>query len=237
MDGNKAAGRPRQDRARVTAAEWFAGGRRIGYDPGSAHVLTEEEAAATPGALRVFERVAPAGDDADAVWLTLLPGFPDGSYGWAQVDRMLGDGLGPRLYVEPVGQGDSVGSEKSPSRSSTYSHRTGLSAVLKIRVSVVRFRRWPQKRNGFPASPADYRWLRRTKIDRPSDFREIGRSAAGPGMPDSQRLRIPKCVFGAWQSGNLAFFCGVAPVLISRRTLAHRCALRDRTGSNHRRTS
>jgi hypothetical protein len=31
---------------------------------------------------------------ADAVWLTLLPGFPDGSYGWAQVDRMLGDGLG-----------------------------------------------------------------------------------------------------------------------------------------------
>jgi pimeloyl-ACP methyl ester carboxylesterase len=107
MDGNKAAGRPRQDRARVTAAEWFAGGRRIGYDPESARVLTEEEAAATPGALRVFERVAPAGDDADAVWLTLLPGFPDGSYGWAQVDKMLGDGLGPRLYVEPVGQGDS----------------------------------------------------------------------------------------------------------------------------------
>ena len=107
MDGNKAAGRPRQDRARVTAAEWFAGGRRIGYDPESARVLTEEEAAVTPGALRVFERVAPAGDDADAVWLTLLPGFPDGSYGWAQVDEMLGDGLSPRLYVEPVGQGDS----------------------------------------------------------------------------------------------------------------------------------
>src|SRR5439155_342791 len=57
--------------------------------------------------LRVFERVAAAGHDADAVWLTLLPGFPDGSYGWAQVDRMLGDGPGPWLYVEPVGQGDS----------------------------------------------------------------------------------------------------------------------------------
>ncbi len=37
----------------------------------------------------------------------MLPGFPDGSYGWARVDRMLGDGLRPRLYVEPVGQGDS----------------------------------------------------------------------------------------------------------------------------------
>ena len=45
--------------------------------------------------------------DAGTVWLTLLPGFPDGSYGWAQVDRMLGDDLSPRLYVEPVGQGDS----------------------------------------------------------------------------------------------------------------------------------
>ena len=107
MSWNKTAILPRHDQARVTAAEWFAGGQRIWYDPGSAHVLTEEEAAATPGALRVFERVAPAGDDADAVWLTLLPGFPDGSYGWAQVDRILGDGLGPRLYVEPVGQGDS----------------------------------------------------------------------------------------------------------------------------------
>jgi len=93
--------------APVTAAEWFAGGQRIPYDPWSARVLTEEEAAATPGALRVFERVSGAERDADAVWLTMLPGFPDGSYGWAQVDRILGDGPGPRLYVEPVGQGDS----------------------------------------------------------------------------------------------------------------------------------
>jgi pimeloyl-ACP methyl ester carboxylesterase len=107
VTGNKAAGLPQNDDARVTAAEWFAGGQRIGYDPESARVLTEEEAAAVPGALRVFERVAAAGHDAGAVWLTLLPGFPDGSYGWAQVDRMLGDSLGPRLYVEPVGQGDS----------------------------------------------------------------------------------------------------------------------------------
>jgi pimeloyl-ACP methyl ester carboxylesterase len=107
MSRNETAGSPRQDRAWVTAAEWFAGGQRIPYDPGSARVLTEEEAAAAPGALRVFERVAAAGHDADAVWLTLLPGFPDGSYGWAQVDRILGDDPGPRLYVEPVGQGDS----------------------------------------------------------------------------------------------------------------------------------
>jgi pimeloyl-ACP methyl ester carboxylesterase len=104
MGGNRTAGAPL-----VTAAEWFAGGQRIPYDPESARVLTEEEAAAISGGLRVFERVAAAEQDADedTVWLTMLPGFPDGSYGWGRVDRMLGDGLRPRLYVEPVGQGDS----------------------------------------------------------------------------------------------------------------------------------
>src|SRR2546421_791646 len=98
---------PRQDQALVTADEWFGGGQRIPYDPESARILTENEVATTPSELRVFERVAAAEQGADSVWLTLLPGFPDGSYGWAQVDRMLGDALGPRLYVEPVGQGDS----------------------------------------------------------------------------------------------------------------------------------
>jgi pimeloyl-ACP methyl ester carboxylesterase len=104
MSGMRTAGS-----SRVTAADWFGGGQRIPYDPESTRVLTEEEAAATVGSLRVFERVGPAEQDKDddTVWLTLLPGFPDGSYGWARVDRMLGDGLGPRLYVEPVGQGDS----------------------------------------------------------------------------------------------------------------------------------
>jgi hypothetical protein len=99
MSGNRTAGAPL-----VTATEWFAGGQRIPYDPESARVLTEREAAATPGGLRVFERVAAAEQDTheDTVWLTMLPGFPDGSYGWARVDRMLGDGLRPRLYVEPV---------------------------------------------------------------------------------------------------------------------------------------
>jgi pimeloyl-ACP methyl ester carboxylesterase len=107
MSMSKAAAPPRPNRPLVRAADWFAGGRRIPYDPESARVLTEKEAAANPRALRVFERVAGAGAHAHAVWLTLLPGFPDGSYGWAHVDRLLGNDLAPRLYVEPVGQGDS----------------------------------------------------------------------------------------------------------------------------------
>lgn len=104
MSREAAISPPRHDPARVTAAEWFASGQRILHDPESRRVLTGKQAAAEPGALRVFERVAAAGRDADTVWLTLLPGFPDGSYGWAQVDRMLGDDVGPRLYVEPAGR-------------------------------------------------------------------------------------------------------------------------------------
>jgi hypothetical protein len=94
----------RQDQALVTAAEWFAGGQRIWYGPDSARLLTAEQAAAAPGALRVFERVAASRHGADAVWLTMLPGFPDGSYGWAQVDTMLGDDLGPRLMPSRKGR-------------------------------------------------------------------------------------------------------------------------------------
>jgi hypothetical protein len=46
MCRNRTAGSPRQDRAWVTAAEWFAGGQRIWYDPESARVLTNKEVAA-----------------------------------------------------------------------------------------------------------------------------------------------------------------------------------------------
>jgi len=107
MATKKTASGSRQDEARVPAAEWFAGGQRIWYDPASARVLTERDAAAVPGALQVFERVTGTAHVTDSVWLTMLPGFPDGSYGWAQTDRLLGERLGPRLYMEPVGQGDS----------------------------------------------------------------------------------------------------------------------------------
>ena len=94
MGRNKTAVLPRQDQAPVTMAEWFAGRPADPVRPGiRARVLTEK-AAATPGTLRVFERAAAAEQDADedTVWLTMLPGFPDGSHGWAQVDRILGVG-------------------------------------------------------------------------------------------------------------------------------------------------
>ena len=43
-----------------------------------------------------------------ATWTSFLPGWPDGSFGWAKVDKHLaGSGTEPKLYVEYVGNGES----------------------------------------------------------------------------------------------------------------------------------
>jgi pimeloyl-ACP methyl ester carboxylesterase len=89
----------------VSARAWFASGARRPYDPIAKAVLAPGEGSSP---LHVFEKVvAPPRVAADARWLTMLPGYPDGSYGYAQLDRCLGPQPGPRLYVEYLGQGDS----------------------------------------------------------------------------------------------------------------------------------
>lgn len=76
---------------------WFNSGQRIGYD-----LRTREIDAAA--AHRVFVRVD--GDAKHAV--TFLPGFPDGSIGWARVVPYLPDAaVMPKLFVEYLGMGDS----------------------------------------------------------------------------------------------------------------------------------
>jgi pimeloyl-ACP methyl ester carboxylesterase len=90
-------------RPRVTSDDWFAHGIRRPYDP-NAHLLL---AAPTPSSLHVWERVVPGTDPKPGRWITMLPGFPDGSYGYAQVDAVLGATRDPRLYVEFLGHGDS----------------------------------------------------------------------------------------------------------------------------------
>lgn len=92
----------------ITSREWFSSGARRLYDPIAKTMLEAEPGGGSVRPLRVFERVVSAPPvDPDTRWLTMLPGFPDGSYGYAQVDRCLGPQTGPRLYVEYVGQGDS----------------------------------------------------------------------------------------------------------------------------------
>jgi pimeloyl-ACP methyl ester carboxylesterase len=82
-----------------SAQIWFAGGERVGYDPNARAIVQ------TPGgALRVFVRQE--GDLAHAV--SFLPGFPDGSFGWAKVLPYLPSGADmPKLFLDYVGMGDS----------------------------------------------------------------------------------------------------------------------------------
>jgi pimeloyl-ACP methyl ester carboxylesterase len=95
----------------ITANEWFGGGHRVPYDSNHHRILTSHDDPNTVTARRlmVFERVVGA-PDATGCWITMLPGYPDGSYGYAKVDALLGDAdneVAPRLYLEYVGQGDS----------------------------------------------------------------------------------------------------------------------------------
>src|ERR1700757_5162728 len=68
---NPAAGK---NSGTASVEAWFAGGERFGYDPTAAAIV-----ASAP--LKVFLRCE--GDLADAV--SFLPGYPDGSFGWAKI--------------------------------------------------------------------------------------------------------------------------------------------------------
>jgi hypothetical protein len=48
---------PQPDKALVTAADWFAGGKRISYDPASCACTERRVAAAIRGGLRVVQRL------------------------------------------------------------------------------------------------------------------------------------------------------------------------------------
>jgi pimeloyl-ACP methyl ester carboxylesterase len=82
-----------------SAESWFAAGERVGYDPNARTVLATREAPR-----RIFLRRE--GDLAQAV--SFLPGFPDGSFGWAKVRPHLPNAAEmPKLFVDYVGMGDS----------------------------------------------------------------------------------------------------------------------------------
>ena len=92
----------------ASADDWFAAGERRAYDPSRGVMLDQSTMDQRHDGLYVFERVVrgPA-TSPEARWTTFLPGFPDGSYGFAQVNALLGPAVTPRLFVEYVGQGDS----------------------------------------------------------------------------------------------------------------------------------
>ena len=79
------------------------------YDRKAREILRPGATTDSPDVVHVFRRIAKdAAPDEDAVWTSFLPGWPDGSFGWAKVDQHLaGEDVGPRLFVEYVGHGDS----------------------------------------------------------------------------------------------------------------------------------
>ena len=84
------------------AQEWFSSGTRIPYDPVSKKISSSAESTGAADAIQVFERVDRCDErpDDQKVWTTFLPGFPDGSFGWARVDRHLrGSGMAPKLHI------------------------------------------------------------------------------------------------------------------------------------------
>lgn len=82
-----------------SAQGWFAGGERVGYDFRARAIV-----AARGAPLNTFLRR----EGALAHAVSFLPGFPDGSFGWAKVQPHLPNASEmPKLFVEYVGMGDS----------------------------------------------------------------------------------------------------------------------------------
>ena len=81
----------------LAAQDWFAGGERIRYDPKARAIAAGEGAP-----LNVFLRR----EGALSHTVSFLPGYPDGSFGWAKVLPHLPHEM-PKLFIEYVGMGDS----------------------------------------------------------------------------------------------------------------------------------
>lgn len=95
--------------ANTSAQEWFALGNRVSYDTRAKKILHHDGQNSSSDIVKVFRRVANKETrNENAVWASFLPGWPDGSFGWAKVDQQLsGEDIGPRLFVEYIGHGDS----------------------------------------------------------------------------------------------------------------------------------
>lgn len=79
-------------------SDWYDGGDRVSYDPQARAVRSGDQS------LRVFVRR----EGAVAQAVTFLPGFPDGSSGWASVlPHLPAASTMPKLFLDYVGMGDS----------------------------------------------------------------------------------------------------------------------------------
>ena len=108
-----------------SARAWFAGGEHMGYDPNACAIVAGQAAP-----LNVFLRRE--GDIAHAT--SFLPGYPDGSFGWAKVTPHLPNATEmPKLFVEYVGMGDS---DKPKDYAYSTAERTDLVEAIWRNLSV-----------------------------------------------------------------------------------------------------
>ena len=108
-----------------SAQAWFAGGERVGYDPKARAIVAVQDAP-----LKIFLRRQ--GDVAHAI--SFLPGYPDGSFGWAKVLPHLPNATEmPKLFVEYVGMGDS---DKPKDYAYSTAERTDLVEAIWRELSV-----------------------------------------------------------------------------------------------------
>src|SRR6202007_2259102 len=98
-----------------SAQAWFARGGRVGYDPKARAMVRSGDAP-----LKIF--LSREGDVSHAVFF--LPGFPDGSFGWAKVRMHLPNAAEmPKLFLDYVGMGDS---DKPKDYAYSTAERAGL---------------------------------------------------------------------------------------------------------------
>ena len=74
----------------LTSDDWFALGARVPYDRRAKEILQPGDGTGSPDVVQVFRRIANAEALPEgAIWISFLPGWPDGSFGWAKVDQQL----------------------------------------------------------------------------------------------------------------------------------------------------
>ncbi|TAI49434.1 alpha/beta hydrolase [Flagellimonas allohymeniacidonis] len=89
---------------------WFASGQTLPYQKNHGQILSHStENHLDNGVLHIWNKVV--GDsqpNEESQWTTMMPGFPDGAFGWAGTEPFLSQlDTDPRLYVEYIGMGAS----------------------------------------------------------------------------------------------------------------------------------
>ena len=89
---------------------WFASGQMLPYQKNHGQILAHSsENQPDNGVLHIWNRVVGGSQsNEESQWTTMMPGFPDGAFGWAATEPFLNQQDNePRLYVEYIGMGAS----------------------------------------------------------------------------------------------------------------------------------